>query len=1598
MKTDESPTPAPAPRSFAERLFTPENVRILQSLGIGIIFISAIALVRNQMWSGATNLERLGILIGGTAICYGVGSLLYKWTSLRITGLGFLILGHLAMILDAYAALILPDTGQRLYPYSPASLWACTFMLFTATAYVHARYLKEPLFDAFTLFGGLAAWASCGCWAEISPALIPATFVPAILIARGLASGMRFSRERTDGQILSSPRDESQQLRRWSLEWWLKCCWLVGSHVLAAVLIGAAVFASFLLSANAAQNELAMRFSCHAAALAGLGMAMLAQNDSGIGTTYAGSLLLLVIAPFAAYAFNWPLEWMQLALSAPGAALVLAALGIRRAFSGDESGPRMRCNAASDLALVATMLGALLALAFYLDVGSPLVLWTTLCATVASVTYALARRLPLGAWLSTAAAGLLALAIAQKLGSSSNSVPLALLGIAALLRLLWHVASRRELLAQTARHGGASADVLALFAGLRVFTLSTAVLGFGLPLPDSSLACGWLAASAYVLISSLLERKESRRSIALGLLSPALACTLYAHGISFGAAAPFVALLALAVFATESWWNRAAAQRATILPGTIVVGCHALCLSAFQYATGQNESAAIAFAFLAALGVGASLQMRLFKMSGVVWFESASLGLVSLACLNMCAQLGVSGGAWPAALILLAALIVLLALAAESLAGLMLQALHAGDAPSVPSGDELQRPFHVAGEAMALLLSTISLEHLVVHGAQQPNVWYVVNGGLAALLMAFLAIRPALTRRGEPVAPAGGALSVIAGILSAIFFIIAFGHAIGANFWLQTCTPSERNACAIFFAATLSASVLAGGWLRRAFSPVTGMLAMLGLAGCAYGALHLPVESFGLACAILAVFGTCLSLRLRKCEALLRSGLLAATEFSTGSVALSAAFFMATGLCSWSPGALHAYSVAAWLVLAGIATLGAPGGLSAWRTFFAAIAAGFAACHVMRWMGLDFVQFGPALSACALLTLAVREMTFLAPRDLEDSQAQDGGTSAAGAGLLLASAPLALLGFGAGAYGAWFGHEWEWCATLAECALYFAVLTVTLRRFATRDRVLVLGIELGAWLLGALAVNVAAHASGLEITGVAWALLGAISTALGMAAESVAGALLWSERHSRTPTPFLESRHIAAAGLALFGVAQVIFVGAPLDHAHCDATWRALFGAAVIAIYLSMSAWSTSSTWREPGRAFASFAAYIVLIPATYLCFLKAHSTGSPWAALWFMLLAPVMYGAIYVLEREKQAMQANMAKFSVAIVNIGALILAFLGNREHLAAVPAATCALIAAQAWFARKTSGLHELTWAACLASTGAVFYALRAAFGIPATGALEPFAFEMPALAAWAAVLVALGGALRLDEDETGTSRVGNFGGGLAGAAIFDSVLNLIFRGPTMHSTPVFPLARVDALIMCLLFGAASAISARRWMRFESGKYLAPAATLIAYAMFVLKSPVTYWEWITVPVALFLFLWARQQADDESESGSEVSILLGLASSFALIPSFIQAMPYEPAALWHAAALLAAGFAMVMGAMFARRKIPLLAGSGAMLLLTLVKTLQWAAHRELFLPLVGITIGFGILAMGSVFEARMNRLIRETLGRAKAEARMFWVSWN
>lgn len=214
-------------------------------------------------------------------------------------------------------------------------------------------------------------------------------------------------------------------------------------------------------------------------------------------------------------------------------------------------------------------------------------------------------------------------------------------------------------------------------------------------------------------------------------------------------------------------------------------------------------------------------------------------------------------------------------------------------------------------------------------------------------------------------------------------------------------------------------------------------------------------------------------------------------------------------------------------------------------------------------------------------------------------------------------------------------------------------------------------------------------------------------------------------------------------------------------------------------------------------------------------------------------------------------------------------------------------------------------------------------------------------------------------------------------------------------------------RLNAFICSLVLLSLTSLAAKRWLDFKAGRIVAPAASLLAYVLLVWKAQPAAYEWYTLPPALCLFGWiwtmCRGENNEFAEGGNtresrEINLLLGAASMLALGPSFIQSLPGCEHSALHFFVLLGVSLAIVMGAMLSRRKIPLLFGSSICVLTTLIQGIYWAQHQKVLLPVAGIMIGFGVLLLASLFESRMNHVFRQAMDRARAEARMFWVSWQ
>ena len=1363
--------PALPRKTLAERLFTPENVRILQSLGIGIIFVSAAAFVRMQMWSGASPWQQLGILALGTVACAGLGLALRRWTELRITGLAFLVLGQLSIVLDAYAALVPP----ALYPYSAASLW--TLALFTASAFWQARAFKEPLFDAFTWFGGLAAWGAALLWLDLDPWLLPAGCVPAVLASIILGAWLRSRAQAVGCAEGKGCRGEAGCLthfgwRRWTLGWWLDSGGQAGAFVLTAALPLAALFSG--------QTRLAAHLDWHLAALLALAGTLLTEGlrRRAPWQVHAGTLLLLTLTPVAGWGLGWPLAEAPLQLALPGAALVLASLAVRR-----------------------TLLYA------------------------GSARQALAEYLLLPAWWGLGAV---------------------------LISALWAAEIHIK-----------GAGTLALAAGCAAAQIITAL----------SLAC-------------LLESARERKYL----------------------------------------------------------------------------------------------------------IEFAALALIAVAGINVAWAYGVTGLSWTLALALISATV----LAAANAAAVW----HGADGPSWRETG--------AGLAVALSYGAAFLLMFMSDDSKTDAAMLLYATWITALTplgVAVLAQRQSAADSGrQPV----GVASLLGAGLALVCFLLAGVQALQAEFWLPApgCSDAMRQACAAFFAATLVLSAALGWFARMSLAAPAATLAALGLIGCAYGAWDLPKESFGLLCAGLALAVLSVSSLYAKARGLARLPL--SCLLAAGLAAVIGAGHQAVGLFIWPAGAGHAFAVLAWAAFAGMSwfiasrddseTQGTRA-VPALGMALAGLCSVLAACQAQRWLGLDLNQCGPGVAAAALLLLGLRQ---LLPR------------GSLWHGLTVSVALTALAGLALGAVGWLDGHLASWSATLGLTALLAGALSLSVRREHVSPPVSAgsaaqhapagaLVLELAAWALSAAALSAGAAAAeyGWLLQGPGWALAGALVFLIGMALESTAGGLLSLEQRRASPGAFLESRHIVGLSLAFFAVLSALAAQRPLAAPGIEMTWSAVLSAAFVAAYASMAAWSYDAHVQRVARTLSAFAAYIVLLPLGYLCLLHAHSTGSPWGALWFLALAPVLLVAAGLLQREGCGTQANMARCGALFVACGALMLAFVKNPLALPEVPLVTFAALGVLALGARRfapAAWRPAYSLAACTALTGAAYYGVRALAGDPAWGAHEPSVWEWPALAGLGLALTALGGAGKLEAGARGRSLVAQYGSTLSALALGVALLSLLVNGTQADYLRFTNHARLEAFIVALLCVSATFLAAKQWLELDAGEYLAGAGTLLGYVLFCSTMRPEAWEWYTLPLALFCFAWAKAKAGEPRESPGETNLALSFGSVLALAPSFLQALAYDRAALGHYYMLVGLGLALVAVAMLARRKVPLLTGSGAVLLLTAIKTAQWAAHKEAIGPVLGIGFGFAVLAVGCLFESRMNRTLRAAVDRARAEARMFWVSWE
>ncbi|MGD0092170.1 MAG: hypothetical protein ABSE73_19825, partial [Planctomycetota bacterium] len=1405
-------------KTIFEKLATPENVRILQSLAICVIFISAVALVRTNMWSQASGWARMGLLLAGTAACLGLGFVLRRWTQLRIAGLGFLILGQLSLLLDTYAGLITPG-GASLYPYSHSSLWTICFVTFSGLAFWQAGALQEPLLEAFTFFGGLAAWCCAALWAGIDEWLLPAAFVPAALLSAQLA---RWVRPAVVAQASSLPDETGKMpalqaeaggtpavraVPRWSLPWWLGAAWRMGSWLLALAVPAAAIGSGLL----AEHGELSGHYWCHALAMLALAACLLADawRRGTAASVHIASFLLLFPAPLAAYAFDWPWQEWPVAFALPGMLLVCAGL-LDECLVLNTKATSGFGEWLAWWGLGSTLVGV--AWAFFSEALAPVPAfsaWAAGAGLAAALAFALLRGAAWGPWLAAVCAAFLTTLCCDGAGIGSEWWPAAGLTLALATHAAWKFLGRQD---ACATNGCIAADILGLASAVHLFCLTPILSLPAETIVALSLAAGWAAAAGYTLATSAWEREPWRRGLGVALLSPALAYCLYHAGLPFESPAPWLAVLIVVLSSLIEWREKNAALFHSAVCGAVLIAAHGVCLACLQWHAAEHLAAAVSFGLLGLALAVLAIRLRVYWAGGPedvlgtkeILTGGETIALLLLALKRECffCHFFPNSPYHPYVVEATAVVILIVAFLAEYVAVFFTGLASEGPAFASLAG---QRPFHTAGGIVALLMTGWAVLETFPGtqlSQQMGDASGITASWCAALVPLFIALRHNFGKRLA--AKEGFAiprLAIAAACMAGAIALLAACRAVGAEFWLSTCPSDVRGACTLFFSAAVLVSLLCGLGLKCAFAPVVGTAGLLGLAGCAYGAWKLPPESFGICCALLVWLAYGLGEHARKSGAWARTRIAAAAYVSAAAVALFGGVYLLGGLVAWSGGHAQSWAVVAWLLLAAWAWSASA---SAAKTITfplpqrgkrmlalaglpVAAAAGLglsvAACHAMRWANLDFARFGPGLAAAALFLLALGEVAaYFARADVveeaDEEHAQDARATVMSPGwayrlrgVEAAVGMTALAGLCFGLDAVLSAHDWPACLTFAETALLGVALTVVARRSGHSA---VLFLEMCVWVFLALAVCFATASGALNfpLSSPGWMLVAAHFLLVGMALESIVSGLA-PPKDGQT-VPFLASRHIAAFGLVALALLGWLLRGEAFSAQGLHTTWRALFSASALALYGSFARCSTNELLNQAIRKGAAFMAYVVLLPAGYLCLLCAHSTGSSWGALYLLALVPVLLAAAYVLERQvaqssglrrnpegcaTTAAQALQALLGAALVSVGGLVLAFVGNRERLAGVPCATffallLELLLLRAWRplaageARENEG-RAYSFGACLALVCCTWYGLNALVGWHAWGDAEPWAWQAPGLAALGLLMTVLGGALKLE---------------------------------------------------------------------------------------------------------------------------------------------------------------------------------------------------------------------------------------------------------
>ena len=1214
--------------------------------------------------------------------------------------------------------------------------------------------------------------------------------------------------------------------------------------------------------------------------------------------------------------------------------------------------------------------------------------WTSGALACVGLALTILRRSVAGTWLAAIGIALFGAMLLDLTGIGLVWMPLLWLVCALILALFSEVfdVDLRE-----------QADLLA-FGGLAgvihggvtdphaVWAPATAASGLYGPAPAGQVL-GCMALTAFALVSSVTRREPWRRLTGVALAGPTLLYLLSGTGIGIATPALWTIVLAAGVWLAVEARAKREAKGELLAAGWTGIGLlllQGLLLGLHDWARAEYGRAAWDLLALGAFLTAVAVRFRRAGMAddACVALEVLSLGALggSAICVLRTGRLAAMD--WVAILPLLASVALFLSLGLERLI----------------RRDAAERPFRTAGEVMALMASGAGLlvylfEPGLLVTCPLATIW------LAAFPTLYLAVRSGIA----PVAPRSSPAdcSTIAGIAFAhvlLSILLCVGLTLHRDFWAAGIPAGVRVESAVFYAAMLALSVTLGVWLRSTFAPFVGGCATLALTACLYGAWGFDYETFGLPAMAIALallgLGVWLHRRADGHEGQSVTAAIAgvlATVFACG--------FLLAVLAGGSKGGLQAWSAGAWLLAAlaaGYAGRTAAQGVCGFGCGMALLLAGL---HGLRWAALPFTAFGPAIGAFALALLAAREVVeFLDRKEEVEPHAlrgRAGGLLVVAYGSMLLAGIFALAGYVD-------GRSWHWVGTLLEGGLFLGMLTVlSRRRNGQAPAGPLLLVELGLWALLLMALGFGIEACGCArmLQGAAWAGIGALVLLAGMILESLAGAVIGPSAQARMPGAFVESRHLAAAGCAALALATAFPMAHANGRAWMEGIWQACMGSALLAIYGSLARSSVSGQVTRAVRHGCALGAYTILIPLGYLAFLGSQSTGDSHGALWFVALAPALLGVAWLLERDREPGQAALARLGALLVSGGALVLAFAANRAGLAEVPAWTFLVLGLESLLMRRWRQRKEWTVTALAAFGGASFYAIRALHGDPAWGLTEAWVWEGTWMAGLGLALTVIGVLTRWERDDEGLSIVARCGCGWTAASILLMLVPLLMHGRAAGYLGVANTARLDAFNIALILGAASSVVARYGLRWAPGPWLAAAQLLCAYVLAIWSWHVTTWECYTLPPALLCFFRAWQgehAAGIRNAAGSRVWQILGCA--LLLLPSFLLALPYSDVSAAHFFALAALALLLVGGAMWARRKIPLLSASSALLLGTIVKTAQWAAHREAILPVAGIGLGFAVLAVGCLFESRMNRVFRTATDQVRAQARMFWTNWD